>query len=253
MIDTASLAAPRGKDAPVRLPAKKQLPAALALAAITLLGTLAATAAATPSGGAAPAQPASFSPYPTTSWYYPTGPWSSSTYPTTVPSTTVPSTTTTVLPTTTVPPSTSPTWFTPSENIPPPQPGEDYARGGTAIASSSDMAPGLIIDGNPDTAWSPAIGRKTTDTPEWVYVRWLHYREVSRVVVHTSLRDFDIQVLNQYEQWWDTVMTVNYANTTTFTALFTPRIARGVRIVAKVGPPGHPNLVRVNEIQAYTS
>ncbi|GAA2979989.1 hypothetical protein LV75_000590 [Actinokineospora diospyrosa] len=83
----------------------------------------------------------------------------------------------------------------------------------------------------------------------------MHYREITRVVVHTSagapLRDFDIQVLNQSEKWWDTVRTVDYATTTTFTVTFPPRVARGVRVVAKVGPSDQPDQVRVAEIQAF--
>ncbi|PPK71051.1 hypothetical protein V5P93_002910 [Actinokineospora auranticolor] len=168
----------------------------------------------------------------------------------------------------TLPPST-PTLSTTTPQSPtvtsvPHPPGENIARGGYAAASSSfpGYQPARVNDGNTDTAlscltsWTNDAAQPVTDFPAWVSVRWLSRRSVSRVVLWTTvsyeLRDFDVQVLNPSETWWDTVATYNYNRATLLTVRFTARETRGVRVLAKVGPSHQPAFARINEIQVFS-
>ncbi|GLZ40239.1 discoidin domain-containing protein [Actinokineospora sp. NBRC 105648] len=218
----------------MRLPAKRHLPTALALVGLAALGVIVPTAAASPNG------PSSS---PTT--VGPNGAYST-------PSMSVPPSSP---PTTPIPPTTT----TPR----PPRPGENFARSGTALASSTydGYAAAKVNDGDVSTAVGEEHSWANDEFPsletysQWVEVRWPDLRSVGRIVLYTSegyqLRDFDVQVLHESGGWWDTVKTYNYNTATTVTVWLPPRNTRGVRIVGKVGPTRQVNYARVNEIEAY--
>ncbi|SER27295.1 hypothetical protein [Actinokineospora terrae] len=242
--------------------ARKNIPAALALLTATVLGVVVPTATATPNpeGAAAPLTSApgsvKLSPVPSTSNQpVPCDVHTSPTTTTTTPSTPRPTYTP-------APAAAGLTTFPPSSSTPP-LPGENFARTGSATASSTFAGYNAhrVNDGDTsadvgcDHSWSSAKDRSPTITPEWVQVRWSTLRSVSHIVVFTSegyqLRDFDVQVLHGNEGWWDTVATYNYNTNTRVNVWFGAKNTRGVRILAKVGPSHQPLYVRVNEIQAF--
>ncbi|MBM7774974.1 hypothetical protein JOD54_005178 [Actinokineospora baliensis] len=239
----------------MRFPAKRHIPAALALAGLTLLAVLTPSATATPDPTTSGAARASGTTTPTTPSPRPPCPSTSTTY------TTYTTTPTPTTPTTAPPSPMLTSWPTfPSQ---PPRPGVNFALEGWAQSSSASPGyeAGRVNDNNTSSefgcahSWTNDQGRSPTTNPEWVQVRWALPQQVSRVVVITTdgyqLRDFDVQVLNQNEQWWDTVASVNYNTQSTVTAWFPTRPTRGVRVLAKVGPSHAPQYTRVNELQVF--
>ncbi|RLK58867.1 discoidin domain-containing protein [Actinokineospora cianjurensis] len=238
------------------------LPAALALAGVSVLGVLVPTAMAAPqagSGGSGAAvattvtttPPSSPPTMPTWDPCYqgpPSSPPSGTTYLAT------PTPTSTTQPSSTMPP--LPT--TPR----PPLPGENFALSGVARASSTltnYYTPAKVNDGNTGTAsncqYAWVSANRSIDNPEWVSVTWPDLRSVGHVVVYNSLlletRDFDIQVLNESGKWWDTVATYNNNTNTVVRSWFGARNTRAVRVLVKVGSTSAPGIARVNEIQAF--
>ncbi|WP_026316073.1 hypothetical protein [Actinokineospora enzanensis] len=247
----------------MRHPARAYLPPALALASIAALAVLVPTATAAPEPAATTALPTTTL---TTSVTTP-GTSVSGTVSTTVPTT--PQTTGTWDPCYGTPPSppSGTTYLVPdtSSTTPPSAPPPtvvNHARAGTATASSTydHYRPAVVNDGDNSTAfgcqhsWLSA-NRSMLVNPEWIQVVWPDLQKVGHITVYTTksaeLRDFDIQVLNENGQWWDTVATYNYNTSATVNTWFAPRNTRGVRVLAKVGTSTLPNIARVNEIQAF--
>ncbi|GLZ37053.1 hypothetical protein [Actinokineospora sp. NBRC 105648] len=265
----------------MRLPARKHVPIALAALSLTTLAVLVPTATAAPKTGThTAAAPTTFPPSSTPNSTTPTIP-SSSTRTTqttpTVPScyTPIPTTTTTTTttpgptyttsvpaPGTTYQPAPGALTSLPQPTTRPSTPGENIALFGYAQASST--TPGYwatkVNDGYTNAgqdcrdSWSTTT-RSADAGPEWVAIRWHDYTSVGHIVLHTTpgnqLRDFDIQVLHQNGTWYDTVGTYNYNTANTVQVWFPPRLSRGVRVLAKVGPSSQPNVLRVNEVQVY--
>ncbi|PPK68342.1 hypothetical protein V5P93_004552 [Actinokineospora auranticolor] len=253
----------------MRFPARKYLPPVLTLTAVATLAVVVQAGAT--SEAEAPAQVVAGAETTTPTSRPPTTlpplppacpPVTTTTYTTTPGGTTY----TTPQPTSAAGPEAALTTFPPSSPTfptPTPRPGVNFALEGWAQASSTypSYLASKVNDNDVSTelgcahSWSNDRDRSPTTTPEWVQVRWALPQQVSRVVVHTSdgyqLRDFDVQVLSQNEQWWDTVATYNYNTQNKVTAWFGNRATRGVRILAKTGPSHQPAFARVNEIQAF--
>ncbi|WP_157440132.1 discoidin domain-containing protein [Actinokineospora inagensis] len=230
----------------MRLPARAHLlPAAAALASVTVLGILIPVADASPGTSAAPTVTATTTPPsspPTTATWDPCyqGPPSSPPPGTTYLNAPASSTTTTR----------------------PSVPDENFALSGVARASStltSYYLAAKVNDGNIGTAtncqYAWVSANRSVDNPEWVSVTWPEARGVSHVVIYHSLglenRDFDIQLLSDTGAWWDTVATYNNNTNTVVKSWFAPHTTRGVRVLVKVGTTTAPAIARVNEIQAF--
>ncbi|SER25203.1 discoidin domain-containing protein [Actinokineospora terrae] len=233
------------------------LPAALALAGVSVLGVLVPTAMAAPQAGTNTSTAVATTVTTTPPSSPPTLPTWDPCYQ--GPPSSPPSGTTYLATSTTQPSSTMP----PVPTTPrPPLPGENFALSGVARASSTltnYYSPAKVNDGNIGTAsncqYAWVSANRSIDNPEWVSVTWPDLRSVGHVVVYNSLlletRDFDIQVLNESGKWWDTVATYNNNTNTVVKAWFGARTTRAVRVLVKVGSTSAPGIARVNEIQAF--